>query len=771
MEQNVTKRSLFQQQHFGTLNGSGAHVEEGPSERGCPRSWTVSDALRQEKAQIPTTRDNFRGTCAWGASRKYEHSNSVEHDGARFYQNGCGRVAAVPNPGNSQYGENQDMDFTTGFSSDGFRSSTPRCKFQRGLYLHPESIRYDRPTYDSRVGHQVDGAVGVSGFGEGIRNNTSGQRRIRSPCRNFLRGQCNFGSCCKLWHPVNSYVGSRCDFSSQHHQRVADPLNNPGCGEGHRDVTLRTSQGHYESNMHNHSRNMGFSGEPSWRLPGGNFLSSTCYSEQSYLHLQPVAVREVCLQFTKGRCTFGASCRYLHGYPVYASTDRINKPTEAAGDYWNSAFVNQYTNTVITRENQGVKNSDNLSGESKNTVSCDKESKGLSVNNAIELDILDQNADLTKLETDGNANVTSNLVCKSDEHTAELMPVINTCCSKKKRKWGHEVGYHEDDMKEFSNAPKHKMPNSLSNNNILSVSCIPIDIKTNASTNNDLENMLMYDHPTNPLENGMTNGICKIVESAQATTEDDTSLVGNIDNHSLQALQVIPKPILPLSRRKLLVLDLNGILVDIVASCHFKYKPDITVASKGVFKRPFCDDFLQFCFEKFDVGIWSSRTKKNLTLVVNFLLKDKQKRLRFCWDQSHCTGTRYKTLENRKKPLVLKELKYLWDNVRKGLPWKKGFYNETNTVLLDDSPYKALRNPLYTAIFPYPYSFKDARDKSLGPGGDLRTYLERLAEAEDVQKFIQENPFGQKPITEENPSWTFYAKIVGAYDANKKRKC
>lgn len=55
-----------------------------------------------------------------------------------------------------------------------------------------------------------------------------------------------------------------------------------------------------------------------------------------------------------------------------------------------------------------------------------------------------------------------------------------------------------------------------------------------------------------------------------------------------------------------------------------------------------------------------------------------------------------------------------------------------------------------------------------GPGGDLRTYLERLAEAEDVRKFIQENPFGQKPITKEHKFWYFYAKIVGA---SNKRKC
>lgn len=64
-------------------------------------------------------------------------------------------------------------------------------------------------------------------------------------------------------------------------------------------------------------------------------------------------------------------------------------------------------------------------------------------------------------------------------------------------------------------------------------------------------------------------------------------------------------------------------------------------------------------------------------------------------DRSHCTATEYKTLENKDKPLVLKELRYLWwDNKGVSLPWDKGYYNETNTVLVDDSPYKALRNPV-----------------------------------------------------------------------------
>ncbi|GJW14830.1 hypothetical protein Tco_0018963 [Tanacetum coccineum] len=39
-------------------------------------------------------------------------------------------------------------------------------------------------------------------------------------------------------------------------------------------------------------------------------------------------------------------------------------------------------------------------------------------------------------------------------------------------------------------------------------------------------------------------------------------------------------------------------------------------------------------------------------------------------------------------------------------------------------------------------------------------YLERLAASKDVQKFVAENPYGQRPIREKNLSWRFYQKVI-----------
>ncbi|CAK9184443.1 unnamed protein product [Ilex paraguariensis] len=85
------------------------------------------------------------------------------------------------------------------------------------------------------------------------------------------------------------------------------------------------------------------------------------------------------------------------------------------------------------------------------------------------------------------------------------------------------------------------------------------------------------------------------------------------------------------SGRKLLILDVNGVLADIVSPPPKEFKADIYISRRAIFKRPFCFDFLKFCFDRFDVGIWSSRTKKNIDSVVDYLLGDMKQKLLFCW--------------------------------------------------------------------------------------------------------------------------------------------
>uniref|UniRef100_A0A803N347 Uncharacterized protein n=1 Tax=Chenopodium quinoa TaxID=63459 RepID=A0A803N347_CHEQI len=489
MEQTVSERPLYQEQHIsqlhtqpnGTVSSNGAHLERDPEERWCPRRIS-GDQLRHDKVQMPLCRDNLRGNCTRGAFCRFLHSESDEHDRSRFCQNEPEKLGDVSTVGNSQlYRTNEEAGSTAKFSSRGRRS--PCRRFQSGRcyrgvscpYLHPEMPSF----HNSRVEQQqVDRAVRDPGFDGRNRDNFgrislehveankennstimsfSRECRSRSPCQHFLRGKCDFGASCKRWHPVNTYASSRHDLNTQH-QGITETFNYPGSGERSRDVTLRTSQEHDRENMHNLLRTGAFSRESREKSPCRNYLRGRCYRGSSCLHLHPVTVydrprsdswsaeqRQVvsgtsrsphfvdgsiatnfrisqshdhnnyvnqpcrdthafCEQnkawltkdgvqlagsreemdvnarksssyerqktgwlFTKGRCTRGELCRYLHGFHEYAtSTYNWNeKPNaEAARDSGYFGVANQYANTTTAQDPAGFKNYQSSLGES-----------------------------------------------------------------------------------------------------------------------------------------------------------------------------------------------------------------------------------------------------------------------------------------------------------------------------------------------------------------------------------------------------------------------
>jgi hypothetical protein len=52
-----------------------------------------------------------------------------------------------------------------------------------------------------------------------------------------------------------------------------------------------------------------------------------------------------------------------------------------------------------------------------------------------------------------------------------------------------------------------------------------------------------------------------------------------------------------------------------------------------VYKRPFAEEFMKFCLERFEVGIWSSACEKNVDIVLSIVLENLQDKLLFVWDQ------------------------------------------------------------------------------------------------------------------------------------------
>ncbi|KAI3447508.1 hypothetical protein Pfo_004173 [Paulownia fortunei] len=249
-----------------------------------------------------------------------------------------------------------------------------------------------------------------------------------------------------------------------------------------------------------------------------------------------------------------------------------------------------------------------------------------------------------------------------------------------------------------------------------------------------------------------TNSKLKLVVSDDSSEDEKDS--GNDDlGLSLDKLNLGPK-------KKLLVLCLGGLLVHRV---HVRNKatvrglrPDVVYGKFLVFKRPFCTEFLKFCFERFDVALWSSAREHNIEGVLSNITGGMRSKLLFIWGQEECTDSGFHCLHKEEKPLFLKEMKELWEK-----KYYKGQFSASNTLLIDDEPHTALLNPPNTAIFPQPYKKHDRLDTFLGPDGELRKYLNGLADADqDVPSYVKDNPFGQPAISPSHPDWNYYAKIV-----------
>ncbi|KAJ1488300.1 HAD-like domain-containing protein, partial [Baffinella frigidus] len=227
----------------------------------------------------------------------------------------------------------------------------------------------------------------------------------------------------------------------------------------------------------------------------------------------------------------------------------------------------------------------------------------------------------------------------------------------------------------------------------------------------------------------------------QGRTRSWTSVMGVVQ---------VARGLSPLARNlKLIILDVNGLLVHRIKG---KMPPGITMSPAGtlaggkLFERPHLRSFLDFLLPRFAVGVWSTAQDKNVhAMAAHIFGSDYQKHLAFVMDQSHCTSTSFVHWENKHKPIMLKNLSKVWD-----APALAGRYSPQNTLLIDDSPYKAALNPVENAIHPPEWTAEHHADQGLDEGQDLRVFLGGLADAPDVPSHVRNsNPFPGTPHAEE----------------------
>jgi len=195
------------------------------------------------------------------------------------------------------------------------------------------------------------------------------------------------------------------------------------------------------------------------------------------------------------------------------------------------------------------------------------------------------------------------------------------------------------------------------------------------------------------------------------------------------------------SQPKLLVLDLNGVLIRRI--------------ERSYVLRPYVREFIKHFARLYRLATWTSISKANANLIVKDLFGDlvceapkkgkaatvttgsgssctsseegAKVELLFTWYQQQCVIADEDDgippddlLDPETKPVFLKPLQKIWSRFP--------LYNNLNTIILDDSPEKMLKNDL--ALCVQPSSFDPSKadsDEELKPGSSLWQRLEELA--------------------------------------------
>lgn len=188
-------------------------------------------------------------------------------------------------------------------------------------------------------------------------------------------------------------------------------------------------------------------------------------------------------------------------------------------------------------------------------------------------------------------------------------------------------------------------------------------------------------------------------------------------------------------RRRLLVLDMNGLL------CHRKHVSELQGipedivglaqrrGNQFVWARPYADEFLRYCLERFDVAIWSSATQVRLMeFMPAVVAEDVYRRLAFVWSQDQCDQ------DPQDPTLWKKDLRRVYAQ----------FQQKEDVLLLDDVVEKVRDNEPYSVMLINPWcpygEGKGMHDEELRVGvGWLWHEIQELAYyGGTVRQFIQE---------------------------------
>ncbi|KAI4595001.1 hypothetical protein KJ359_007252 [Pestalotiopsis sp. 9143b] len=191
---------------------------------------------------------------------------------------------------------------------------------------------------------------------------------------------------------------------------------------------------------------------------------------------------------------------------------------------------------------------------------------------------------------------------------------------------------------------------------------------------------------------------------------------------------------LDVPRRILVVMDLNGTLL---------HRPNARKSSSFV-ERPYTRTFLQYCLQTFVVAIWSSAKPENVDRMVPQIVSDADRqRLVAVWGRD-TLGLSVEDYNNRVQ--CYKRLERVWGDARVAASHPEAHlgkrWDQTNTVLIDDSKEKARSQPYNIIQLP---GFEGDVNEAGYVLPQVHNYLNELAFQSDISSFIREKPFKFDP--------------------------
>ncbi len=194
-----------------------------------------------------------------------------------------------------------------------------------------------------------------------------------------------------------------------------------------------------------------------------------------------------------------------------------------------------------------------------------------------------------------------------------------------------------------------------------------------------------------------------------------------------------------LNSRKLLILDIDGTMIFAEEKSKLIYMQveqhhhfELDGGSILVWKRPNIDEFLEWCFEYYDIGIWSASGSEYVHSVLTHIIPDHlRSKVKFIWTSMRCTRTyQQRSLDTYGVPITIKKLNKLWRKKKSRSDNLNSVerYDRRNTLIVDDTPATYQKN--YGNAIPITSYTGNWRDSELKRVKDV---LELLISSNDVR--------------------------------------